>query len=75
MLLYIDASSGGMMLQVLLSGAVGGIVFFKLAASRFVDIILRRKPEAAIASDDAIEDADLSGDDAVTDSDSKSLAA
>jgi len=42
MVLYIDAGTGGILLQVLLSGVVGGFVFFKLAASRVVDIVLRR---------------------------------
>ena len=55
-LLYIDASTGGIMLQVVLSGFVGGIVFFKLAASRVVDFIFRRSPDPGAATDESAED-------------------
>jgi hypothetical protein len=55
--LYIDAGTGGMVLQVLLSGVVGGVVFFKLAAGRIVDFFLRRRPETS-ALDPGQEDTD-----------------
>lgn len=45
MFLYIDATSGGMILQVLLSGFVGIFVVLKLFWHRIVDFVLRRKPE------------------------------
>lgn len=47
MLLYVDAGTGGIVLQALLSGAVGGVIFFKLAASRVVDAVRRRGRPAA----------------------------
>ena len=48
--LYVDATSGGMILQVLLSGFVGGLVFFKLFWSNLVNTVLRRKPEEVEAT-------------------------
>ena len=42
-LLYIDATGGGMILQVLLSGFVGGAVVLKLFWRNMVNAILRRK--------------------------------
>ncbi len=53
MFLYIDATTGGIMLQVILSGAVGGIVFFRLAAGRIVNFFLRRKDAPVDDIDDA----------------------
>jgi hypothetical protein len=47
--LYVDATSGGMILQVLLSGFVGGLVFLKLFWGNLVNTVLRRKPEEAEA--------------------------
>jgi hypothetical protein len=44
--LYVDATSGGMILQVLLSGLVGGLVIIKIFWSNLVNTVLRRKPEA-----------------------------
>ncbi|MEX2245407.1 MAG: hypothetical protein WEC75_01855 [Dehalococcoidia bacterium] len=62
MLLYIDAGTGGIMLQVLLSGAVGGLVLFKLAAKRVVDIVLRRGGDPAPEADtDVAEGPDETG--------------
>lgn len=40
--LYIDATGGGMILQLLLSGFVGGAVVFKLFWRNMVNTILRR---------------------------------
>lgn len=51
--LYIDATTGGMALQVILSGLVGGLIFLKLFWHRLVNTVLRRKPE----QDDAAEPA------------------
>ena len=42
--LYIDATTGGMALQIILSGVVGGLVVIKLFWSNLVNTILRRKP-------------------------------
>ncbi|MEX1193464.1 MAG: hypothetical protein WD904_11405 [Dehalococcoidia bacterium] len=42
--LYVDATSGGMILQVLLSGFVGGFVMIKLFWRDFLSTVLRRKP-------------------------------
>jgi hypothetical protein len=42
-LAYIDGTTGGMVLQLLLGGFVGGLVVFKLAAQNLLDKILRRK--------------------------------
>ena len=42
--LYIDATTGGMALQIILSGAVGGLVVIKLFWGNLVNTILRRKP-------------------------------
>ncbi len=42
-LLYIDATGGGMILQVLLSGFVGGAVVLKLFWRNMVNTVLRRK--------------------------------
>jgi hypothetical protein len=55
-MLYIDAGTGGIMLQVLLSGVVGGLVFFRLAAKRIVDFVLRRDPDAGFDSPAATTD-------------------
>jgi len=41
--LYIDATTGGMALQVILSGLVGGLVVIKLFWRNFVNSIFRRK--------------------------------
>lgn len=41
--LYLDATTGGMALQVILSGLVGGIVFIKLFWRNLVNTIFRRK--------------------------------
>jgi hypothetical protein len=58
MFLYVDATSGGMILQVLLSGFVGGLVVIKLFWANLVNTVLRRKPEpvdeAAPQPDDAV---------------------
>jgi hypothetical protein len=59
MFLYIDATSGGMILQVLLSGFVGIFVVLKLFWHRIVDFVLRRKPApteepAASANDETV---------------------
>jgi len=43
MLAYIDGTTGGMMLQVLLGSLVGGIVILKLAARSLFGALLRRK--------------------------------
>jgi hypothetical protein len=40
--LYIDATTGGMALQVILSGLVGGLVVIKLFWRNFVNTIFRR---------------------------------
>jgi hypothetical protein len=40
---YIDGTTGGMVVQLLLGGFVGGFVVFKLAAQNLLDKILRRK--------------------------------
>jgi hypothetical protein len=42
-LAYIDGTTGGMVLQLLLGGFVGGFVVFKLAAQNLLDKVLRRK--------------------------------
>lgn len=42
--LYIDATSGGMVLQILLSGFVGGFVIIKLFWRNFLNTLLHRKP-------------------------------
>jgi hypothetical protein len=42
MLLYIDASTGGMMLQIVLTGIAGGLVMFKLAAGRIFNAVFHR---------------------------------
>jgi hypothetical protein len=42
-LAYIDGTTGGMVVQLLLGGFVGGFVVFKLAAQSAFDKILRRK--------------------------------
>lgn len=43
--LYIDATTGGMALQVILSGLVGGLVVLKLFWRNLVNFVLRRQPE------------------------------
>jgi hypothetical protein len=57
-ILYVDATSGGLVLQILLSGFVGGIVVMKLFWSKLVSAIFpRRKPETdAPATTDAGEE-------------------
>jgi len=57
-ILYVDATSGGMVLQVLLSGFVGGIVVMKLFWSNLVSAIFpQRKPETdAPATTDSMEE-------------------
>lgn len=60
-LLYIDATTGGMALQVILSGLVGGLVFLKLFWRNLVNFVLRRKPEVEQACARA-DDADSAGD-------------
>jgi hypothetical protein len=39
---YIDGTTGGMVLQLLLGGFVGGFVVFKLAFQNLINKILRR---------------------------------
>jgi hypothetical protein len=43
MLLYIDGTTGGLALQMLLGGAVGGLVVFKLAAKQLMSTIRPRQ--------------------------------
>ena len=45
--LYLDPTTGGMALQVILSGLVGGLVVIKLFWRNFVNTIFRRKPTEA----------------------------
>jgi len=40
---YIDGTTGGMVVQLLLGGFVGGFVVFKLAFHSVVNKLLRRK--------------------------------
>jgi hypothetical protein len=40
---YIDGTTGGLVVQLLLGGLVGGFVVVKLAARSLLDKILRRK--------------------------------
>jgi hypothetical protein len=56
--LYIDAGTGGIMLQVLLTGVVGGLVFIKLAAKRFTDFVLRRRDDDAEETPESSNDSD-----------------
>jgi hypothetical protein len=44
-LAYIDGTTGGMVVQLLLGGFVGGFVVFKLAARSLIDKILRRNTD------------------------------
>lgn len=53
--LYIDATTGGMALQVILSGLVGGLVIVKLFWRNLVSTILRRKPEEEDPEDAAAD--------------------
>jgi hypothetical protein len=54
-LAYIDGTTGGMVVQLLLGGFVGGFVVFKLAFQNVVNKIFRR--EAAYDEDvDLIEE-------------------
>jgi hypothetical protein len=53
MFLYIDAGSGGMVLQVLLSGFVGGFVIIKLFWRNLVNTVLRRKDTTELQPEDA----------------------
>jgi hypothetical protein len=55
-MLYIDATSGGMILQVALSGLVGGVVVLKLFWRNAVNFILRRKPETMLTTDEASDE-------------------
>jgi hypothetical protein len=55
-LLYIDAGTGGILLQVVLGGFVGGLVLIKLAAKRVVDFILRRSDDPVATTDASAED-------------------
>jgi hypothetical protein len=45
LVLYIDATTGGIGIQMLLAGAVGGLVTVKLFWSNIFDRIRGRKPE------------------------------
>ena len=45
MYLYIDGTSGGMILQVLLSGFVGSFVFLKLFWRNVLNMFVRRSEE------------------------------
>jgi hypothetical protein len=51
--LYIDATSGGMALQIVLSGLVGGIVVVKLFWHNLVSALFfwKRRPADVVASD------------------------
>jgi len=42
MFLYVDPTAGGVVLQVLLSGFVGGFVIIKLAWHNITNFVLRR---------------------------------
>jgi hypothetical protein len=54
-LAYIDGTTGGMVVQLLLGGFVGGFVVFKLAFQSIVNKVLRR--DAAYEDDaDLIEE-------------------
>lgn len=44
--LYIDATSGGILLQVLLSGVVGALVIVKLFWGNLLSVFRRRRPSA-----------------------------
>ena len=54
--LYIDATTGGMALQIILSGVVGGLVVIKLFWGNLVNTILRRKPVSESDEQDAVEE-------------------
>ena len=47
---YIDGTTGGMVVQLLLGGFVGGFVVFKLVFQNIVNKVLRRNP---VYDDDA----------------------
>ena len=48
--LYVDATSGGMLLQVLLSGAVGGLVAIRLFGKRlFYSLFHKKQPSEDVA--------------------------
>ena len=51
-LAYIDGTTGGLVVQLLLGGFVGGFVVFKLAFQSLVNKVLRRNTDYA-------DDADL----------------
>ena len=51
-LLYVDATSGGMVLQIVLSGFVGGIVVVKMFWHSIVDTVMRRHPDATNDTDE-----------------------
>jgi hypothetical protein len=55
-LLYIDAGTGGIVLQVALSGFVGGLVLIKLAARRIIDFVLRRSSQPVSTTDAPSDD-------------------
>lgn len=52
-MLYIDATSGGMALQIILSGFVGGIVFIKLFWRNLTSSIFHRGSPAKAEADPA----------------------
>ena len=56
---YIDGTTGGMALQVLLGGIAGGLVVFKLAAKSFFARFSRGSAED---EDEAIEEAQAADD-------------
>ena len=43
LLLYLDPTTGGVLLQAILGGAAGGLVLVKLFWRRFVSLVLRTK--------------------------------
>jgi hypothetical protein len=55
-LAYIDGTTGGLVVQLLLGGFVGGFVVFKLAAQSALDKIFRRK--RVTDSEDGVDMAD-----------------
>lgn len=57
MLAYIDATTGGMTLQLLLGGLAGSLVILKLTASSFLDVVLHRK-RSVVLDEDAGRDED-----------------
>ncbi len=51
--LYIDGTTGGMAVQILLASLAGGFVMFKLTAKSFFARFSRLGREAAVDGDDA----------------------